>query len=156
MDKPLAFKEKEGLSPSFAVEGSLLTGVLCLTVYRCPNCRRIYRIVLGPGDVLLGEGERECPKCKKAFRDRSLEWPTLPTLDGFLFLFPGFVCGWILLALIIFALFSWLEWTLTITGVLMGAAIFFVTPLVAWFAFRSCQIARSVHRFNLHGKTKAA
>jgi hypothetical protein len=37
----------------------------------------------------------------------------------------------------------------------MPVAIFFVTPLVAWFVFRGYQIVRSVRRFNLRGKAKA-
>jgi hypothetical protein len=38
----------------------------------------------------------------------------------------------------------------------MPAAIFFATPLIVWFVFRGSQIARSVHRFTMQGKTKAA
>jgi len=156
MDKPLVFKEQEGLTSGFSEVGAGLSGVVCPTVYRCPNCRKAYKMVLGPGDVFLGEGERTCSKCRTEFRDRAKEWPMLSALDRFFFLFPGFVCGWLLIALISCSLLSWFEWTRGTTTVLIPVAISFAAPLIAWFVFRSWQIVRSVHRFNLHGKAKPA
>ena len=156
MDKPLAFKEQVGWTWRFSETGAALTGILCPTVYRCPNCRKIYKVVLGPGDVFLGEGERECSKCKQAFRDRSMEWPTLAILDRFFFLLPGFVLGWMLFGFILCVVFSWVGWTIGTTSILMPVMLFFATPLIAWFVFRIYQVALSIHRFNLHGKAKAA
>jgi len=66
------------------------------------------------------------------------------------------VDGWILLALIAYALFFYTGWNDGSTPVLMLAAIFFATPLIAWFIFRGGQIARSVNRFRLRGKIEAA
>lgn len=151
MEQPLAIKEQESLAPSFAVAGSVLTGILCPTVYRCPNCRSVYKVILGPGDVFLGEGHRICSKCQQAFRDGSKEWGMIPSMDRVFFLFPMVVWGWMLVALIVCVLFSWVGWTLGATAVLIQVAIFFVTPLVAWFMFRGYQIVRSVLRFNLSG-----
>jgi hypothetical protein len=156
MDVPLAIKEQETVAPSFAVSGSFLTGILCPTVYRCPNCRSMYKFILGPGDVFLGEGHRTCSKCQQEFRDRSKEWPVISSMDRIFFLFPIVVDGWILLALIACALFFFTGWNVDGIPILMLAAIFFATPLMAWFIFRGSQIARSIHRFSLLGKTKVA
>ncbi len=156
MDLPLAIKEQETLAPSFLVEGSFFTGILCPTVYRCPNCRSVYKFILGPGDVFLGEGRRTCSKCRQEFRDRSKEWPVISSMDRILFLFPMVVDGSILLALIVCTLFFYIGWNVGPTPVLMLLAIFFAIPLMAWFIFRGSQIARSVRRFRLCGKTKAA
>jgi hypothetical protein len=154
MDLPLAIKEQETIGPSLLVSGSFFTGVLCPTVYRCPNCRSVSKFILGPGDVFLGEGHRTCSKCQQEFRDRSKEWPVISSMDRIFFLFPMVVDGWILLAIIACTLFFYLGWNAGSTPVLMLAAIFFATPLMAWFIFRGSQIARSVRRSSLQGKTK--
>jgi hypothetical protein len=156
MDKLLAIKEQDTLAPSFTGAGAIFTGILCPTVYRCPNCRSIYKVILGPGDVFLGEGNRTCSKCHEEFRDRSKEWPIVSSIDRFLFLFPMVVGGWMLIALVACILFSYEAWNLGTTPVLMIGAVFFGLPLLAWFLFRGYQIASSVHRFNSRGKTKAA
>ena len=156
MDLPLAIKEQETIGPSLLIEGSFFTGILCPTVYRCPTCRSVYKLILGPGDVFLGEGHRTCSKCQKEFRDRSKEWPVISSIDRIFFLFPMVVDGWILLALIACAVFFYADWNVSSTPVLMLAAIFFAIPLMAWFIFRGYQIARSIRRFSLQGKTKAA
>jgi|GEM_PF-2366231 hypothetical protein len=156
MEQPLAIKEQETLAPSFLASGAIFTGILCPTVYRCPNCRAVYKVILGPGDVFLGEGHRTCSKCHQVFRDRSKEWGMIPPMDRVFFLFPMVVWGWMLVALIVCVLLSWLDWTLGATAVLVPIAIFFAAPLIAWFVFRGYQIVRSVRRFNLGGKTKVA
>ncbi len=74
--------------------------------------------------------------------------------DRMLFLFPMVVGGWMLLGLVTCVLFSYLDWNLGSTPVLMLVAIFFVMPLIAWFAIRGYQVIRSVHRFSLHGEIK--
>jgi hypothetical protein len=156
MDEPLAIKEQETLAPSFVGAGSVFTGILCPTVYRCPRCRKVFKVVLGPGDVFLGEGHRNCSKCQQAFRDGSKEWPVISSTDRIFFLFPMMVGGWMLLATVACVLFFYLDWNLGTTPVLMFVAIFFVMPLIAWFVIRGYQIVRSVHRFSLRRKTKAA
>jgi hypothetical protein len=157
MDKPLAFKEQEGLTSSFSEVGAGLSGVLCPTIYRCPNCRKVYKVVLGPGSAFLGEGERTCLKCKTEFRDRSEEWPLLDALDRFFFVCPGIVCGWMLLGIVVGVVFYWAGWVVgENVPLLLPVALIFVTPLMAWFVFRGCQVARSIHRFNLHGKARVA
>jgi len=156
MNLPLAIKEQEGVAGSFEEAGSLLTGLLCPTVYRCPNCREVYKVILGPGDVFLGEGHRTCSKCQQAFRDRSQEWLALSSLDRFFLLFPGAVCGWVLLGSIGGVLFYWTGWILgEDVPLVLPVAIIFATPLIVWFMFRGFQVARSIHRFNLHGRAKA-
>ena len=156
MEQPLAIKEQEGVGPCLSMEGSIFTGILCPTVYRCPHCRKIYKVILGPGDVFLGVGHRICSKCQQAFRDGSKEWGMIRSMDRVFFLFPLVIWGWILVALAVCVLLGWFEWTLGTTPVLVPVAIFFVVPLIAWFVFRGYQIVRSVRRFNLHGKAKAA
>jgi hypothetical protein len=156
MDKLLAIKEQETSAPSFRGAGAIFTGILCPTVYRCPNCQSVYKMILGPEDVFLGEGQRTCSKCQQEFRDRSKEWPVISTFDRFLFLFPMAVGSWMLVALVACVLFSYGTWNLGSTPVLMLVAIFFVTPLIAWIVFRGYQIIRSVRRFKLRGKAKAA
>src|SRR5260370_4471205 len=154
MDLPLAIKEQETVAPSFAVSGSFLTGILCPTVYRCPNCRSVYKFILGPGDVFLGEGHRTCSKCQQEFRDRSKEWPVISSMDRILFLFPMVVDGWMLLALIACTLFSYVGWNLCPTPVLMLAAIFFAVPLIWWFVCRGDELVCSVNRLSLRRRTK--
>ena len=156
MDLPLAIKEQETIGSSLLASGSFFTGILCPTVYRCPNCRSIYKFILGPGDVFLGEGHRTCSKCQKEFRDRSMEWSMISSMDRILFLFPMVVDGWILLAFVACILFSYLDLNVGTTPVLMLVAMFFAMPLIAWFLVRGYQIVRSVHRFSLQGKTKVA
>jgi hypothetical protein len=155
VDQPLAIKEQESVAPSFLASGMIFAGILCPTVYRCPNCRSVYRMVLGPGDVFLGEGHRTCSKCQQAFRDRSKEWSEISSIDRFLFLFPMVVGGWMIVAFVACVLFSYIGWTLGTTSVLALVAIFFVMLLIAWFVFRGYQIFCSVCRFSLRGKTKA-
>lgn len=155
MDQPLAIKEQDGVAGSLVAAGSVFTGILCPTVYRCPNCRSVYKVILGPGDVFLGKGQRTCSNCQQAFRDRSQEWRVLSSIDRFLFLFPMVVGGWVLVALVACVLFSYGDWNLGTTPVLMLGVIFFMTPLIAWFVFRGCQIVSSVRRFSSRGKTKA-
>jgi len=154
MDELLAIKEQETLAPSFVGAGAIFAGILCPTVYRCPNCRSVFKVVLSPGDIYLGNGHRTCSKCQQAFRDRSKEWPVISFSDRMLFLFPMVVGGWMLLGLVTCVLFSYLDWNLGSTPVLMLVAIFFVMPLIAWFAIRGYQVIRSVHRFSLHGEIK--
>jgi hypothetical protein len=156
MDLPLAIKEQEGVAGSLNAAGSLFTGILCPTVYRCPNCRKIYKVILGPGDVFLGKGHRTCSKCQQEFRDRSKEWNVVSLIDRAFFLFPMVVWGWILVALIVCVLSSWLEWTVGSTPILMLLLIFFATPFMAWIALRAYQIVRSIRRFHLGGKEKGA
>jgi hypothetical protein len=67
VDQPLAIKEQESVAPSFVASGIIFTGILCPTVYRCPSCRSVYK-VLGPGDVFLGEGHRTCSRGYLIFR----------------------------------------------------------------------------------------
>src|SRR5260370_40731044 len=135
------------MGPSFLVSGSFFTGMLCPTVYRCPNCRSVYKFILGTGDVFLGEGHRTCSKCQQEFRDRSKEWPVISSMDRILFLFPMVVDGWMLLALIACTLFSYVEWNLGPTPVLMLVAIFFAIPLIACFLLWRYQICCSRDRF---------
>ena len=156
MKEPLATKDEEGLAPVLEVSGSALTGILSPVMYRCPHCRHVYRLVFGPGDVFLGEGRRTCASCHKAFRDRSKEWAEVSSLDRFFFLFPGFACIWVLLGIIAGSLLAWLTWSRETTGVLIPLAIVFAVPPVAWLGFRSWQIQRSMHRWNLHEKAKVA
>ena len=156
MDLPLAIKEQETIGPSLLLSGSFFTGVLCPTVYRCPNCRSIYKFILDPGDVFLGEGHRTCSNCQQEFRDRSMEWPVTSSMDRIFFVFPIVVDGWILLALMVCTLLFYTRWNVGSTPVLMPAMIFFATPLIAWFIFRGSQISRSIRRSSLQEKTKAA
>ena len=156
MDQPLAIKEQESVAPSFVASGIIFTGILCPTVYRCPNCRFVYKVVLGPGDVFLGEGHRTCSRCQQAFRDRSKEWSEISSIDRILFLVPMVVGGWMIFAFIACVLFSYLGWTLDTTPVVTLIAISFLMPLIAWFVFRGYQIFRSVRRFSVREKTNAA
>jgi len=155
VDQPLAIKEQESIAPCFLASGIIFTGILCPTVYRCPNCRSVYRVVLGPGDVFLGEGHRTCSKCRQAFRDRSKEWSEISSIDRVLFLFPRVVGGWMMLAFVASVLLSYLGWTVGTTPVLALVATFFVMPLIAWFVFSGYQIFCSVCRFSLRDQTRA-
>ncbi len=156
MDQPLAIKEQESVAPSFLASGFIFVGILCPTLYRCPSCRSVYKVVLGPGDVFLGEGHRTCSQCQQAFRDRSKEWSEISFIDRILFLFPMVVGGWTVIAFITCVLFSYLGWTLGTTPVVTLVSISFLMPLIAWFVFRGYQIFRSVRRFGVREKTKAA
>ena len=156
MDEPLAIKEEESVAGSFENAGSFFIGIFNPTVYRCPCCRSVYKVILGPGDIFLGEGRRNCSHCHKGFRDRSKEWPVLTSLEQFFYLFPTVVCGWVLFALIICGLLAWSEGALGTIRIALLTASFFVIPLMAWFAVRGYQIARSIHRFHLDRSAKAA
>jgi hypothetical protein len=155
VDQPLAIKEQESVAPSFVASGMIFAGILCPTVYRCPNCRSVYKVVLGPGDVFLGEGHRTCSKCRQALRDRSKEWSEISSIDRVLFLFPMVVGGWMMLAFVASVLLSYLGWTVGTTPVLTFVATFFVTPLIVWFVLRGYQIFCSVRRFSLRDQTRA-
>jgi hypothetical protein len=76
-------------------------------------------------------------------------------MERILFLFPMVVDGWLLLAFVACALLAYGGWSVGTIPVLMPVAIFFATPLMAWFIFRGYQIACSVHRFSLQEKAKA-
>ena len=151
----MAIKEQECVAPSFLASGFIFAGILCPTVYRCPNCRSVYKVVLGPGDVFLGKGHRTCSKCQQAFRDRSKEWSEISSFDRVLFLFPMVVGGWSIVAFAASVLFSYVGWILGTTPVLTLVAIFFAMPLIAWFTSRGYQIFCSVRRFRRR-KTKPA
>jgi hypothetical protein len=131
VDRPLAIREQESAAPSFLASGTIFTGILCPTVYRCPNCRSVFRVVLGPGDVFLGEGHRTCSKCQQVFRDRSKEWSEISSIDRVLFLFPMVVGGWMVVALAACVLFFYVGWTLGTSSVLALVAIFFAMSLIA-------------------------
>ena len=155
VDQPLAIKEQETVGPSFLASGAIFTGILCPTVYRCPFCRSLYKMILGPGAVFLGEGHRICSKCRRVFRDRSKEWPEISSIDRALFLFPMVVVGWMIFAVFACVLFSFFGWNLGTTSVLTFVATFFAVPLIAWFALRGYQIFCSARRFNLRRKTES-
>src|SRR5260370_31409749 len=101
MDLPLAIKYQETIGLSLLVSCSFFTGILCPTVYRCPNCRSVYKFILGPGDVFLVEGHRTCSKCQQEFRDRSKEWPAISSMGRIFFYFPFVVDGLMFLAFIV-------------------------------------------------------
>jgi hypothetical protein len=155
MDLALAIKDEEGIAPSFLSGGAFLTGLLDLTVYRCPHCRSVYKVIPGPGDVFLGKGQRTCAKCQKAFRDRSKEWPVTSSIDRFLFLFPMVVGGWVLFTFVVACLlFFYGNSIFGNSSLLLLLIAAFVLPLIGWFVVRSYQIVRSIRRSNLIGKTK--
>ena len=156
MNEPLATKEEEGLAPALDVGGSAFTGILWPTTYRCPHCRHVYKLVFGPGDAFLGEGKRSCSRCRKVFRDRSKESAEVRSLDRCFFVFPGFVCAWILLGIVACVLLAWLGWSLGTTTMLLRVAIAFAAPLIAWLIFRNAQIVRSLHRSGLRRRIKPA
>jgi hypothetical protein len=154
MDLLLSIKDEE---PSASSSGAFLPSILSLIVYRYPICRAVYKAVLGSGDVFLGTGCRACAKCQQAFRDRSKAWPVLSVVERFRIARPGVLCGWVLLGIIAGAVFYWTGWTLgEDVPPVLPVAIIFATPLIAWFVFGGSQVARSIHRFNLHGKAETA
>ena len=156
MDLALAIKDKEGIAPSFFYGGAFLSGLLDLTIYRCPHCRSIYKVIPGPGVIFLGDGQCTCAKCQKAFRDRSKEWPVISSIDRFLFLFPIAVGGWILFTFAAACLLFFYGYLIFANNNLLPLVIaIFVLPLTAWFSFRGYQIICSVRRFNLVRKVKA-
>src|SRR5258708_36679604 len=108
----------------------IFAGILCPTVYRCPNCRSVYKVVLGPGDVFLGVGHRTCSKCRQAFRDRSKEWSEISSIDRDLFFFPMVVVCWLMVVFVACVLFSYVDWTLGTPPELELFSIFFVLPLL--------------------------
>ena len=155
MDLLLAIKDEEtsvsGLHPASA----FLPGILSPTVYRCPHCHSVYKVIFGPGEIFLGEGKQTCAKCKREFRDRSKEWPMITFIDRMFFLFPMMVGGWMLVTILACVLAAYGDWKLGNVPLLLPVAVFLVAPLFVWFVVRFIQVLRSVSRFKLRGQTKA-
>jgi hypothetical protein len=54
--------------------------------HRCPYCR--HRYAASVSMVRLGPGSTRCSKCKRAFRDGTIEWPDATGKQKFEYLFP--------------------------------------------------------------------
>ena len=61
-------------------------------VYSCPSCRKTYQRSLSP--FQLGSGKRRCPNCTSVFDDGTQEWPELPPIKKFEYVFPTMVLGY--------------------------------------------------------------
>jgi hypothetical protein len=53
--------------------GNALFAVIRGTAYRCPYCRRIFKITWGLSNSMLGPGQRACWHCGEIFWDGSQE-----------------------------------------------------------------------------------
>jgi len=125
------------------------------TYYRCPYCRWIFKVTWGLSNSLLGSGERACWHCKQAFWDGSNEWPAMSSQDRYSFLVPITIAGYLASVLVIGGLLAYDHWYFekSTSRVDPTVAVALVLPLPVWFAFRSVQVIRSVHRYNDRGKT---
>ena len=157
MDQLWAIKQDFDPFPSRVLINYNVLAILRCSVYRCPYCRAMFKVIWGLNTTLMGEGERLCWKCHNKFWDGSQEWPEMSSDDRMLFFLPISVGGW-------------LSGTLVISGVILYTlyrngpdsvsnpwllVVLFV-PLVLWLIYRNIQIVRSVRRFNARGTQKAA
>jgi hypothetical protein len=139
----------------FSAVGFVLHITRC-TLYRCPYCRWIFKLTWGPSNSLLGSGERACWHCKQTFWDDSDEWPEMSGQDRYSFLLPITIAGYLAAVLLTALLLAYSQWYFekSVKHVDPTAAIVFVLPLLAWFAFRSVQVIRSIRRYNDRGTTR--
>lgn len=124
-------------------------GFVRWTVYKCPLCRKIFKIAWGPESVLLGPGQRVCNGCGAVFEDGSREWPNLTRGEKQQYLFPVSVIGvfgGLLVVCIVTLLFPFVlpdaggsvNWK-----VAAAFAIFAVVLFGFWFLSRCLEISRS-------------
>jgi len=75
--------------------------------------------------------------------------------DRYSFLVPITVAGYLAALLLIGGLLAYDHWYLKNTAIRVDptVAVALLLPLPLWFAFRSVQVIRSVHRYNDRGKT---
>ncbi|MGB8473816.1 MAG: hypothetical protein WCE61_07010 [Candidatus Acidiferrum sp.] len=157
MDRLWAIKQDFDPFPArFLINYNVLAIFRC-SVYRCPYCRSIFKVIWGLKTALIGEGERTCWKCHNKFSDGSQEWPEMSSDARMLFFLPISVAGWlagtlIILGIILFALYR--NGGDSIENLWLLAML--IAPLILWLIYRSVQIARSVRRFNMRGSQKAA
>ena len=140
----------------FSAFGFLLRITRC-TIYSCPYCRWPFKITWGPSNTLLGSGDRVCWHCKQVCWDGSNEWPEMSSQDRYSFLVPITVAGYLAALLLIGGLLAYDHWYLKNTAIRVDptVAVALLLPLPLWFAFRSVQVIRSVHRYNDRGKTSS-
>lgn len=120
---------------------------ICWVDYRCPHCKHVFRRDYFPGKILLGNSEHTCSGCGKVFDHGSREWPELPFIDKFGFLFPSlakvilgsilFLCAMTLLI----APRDQVNWIVVIA--VLGTVL---VPMLPWLAVRSLPIQRSIRR----------
>jgi hypothetical protein len=157
MDRLSAIKQDFDPFPTrFLINYNVLAIFRC-SVYRCPYCKAIFKMIWGLNTTLVGEGERACWKCHNIFWDGSREWPEMSSDDRMLFFLPISVAGWFAGTLVISGI---LVYTLYRNGRdsigNFWLLVALLVPLVFWLAYRSVQIVRSVRRFNMRGSRKAA
>jgi len=75
--------------------------------------------------------------------------------DRYSFLVPITVAGYLAAVLLMGGLLAYDQWYFkhTASRVDPTVAVALILPLLVWFAFRSVQVIRSVHRYNDRGKT---
>jgi len=127
------------------------------TVYRCPYCRVIFKMIWGLNTTFMGQGERLCWRCHRKFWDSSQEWSEMSGSERKLFLLPISVAGWLAGTMVVSGLVIYTLWTdrwASITN--PWFVVVLLAPLVFWFGYRSFQIFRSVRRYNRRGSQKTA
>jgi hypothetical protein len=146
MNLPSAIRKDHNPLVSMGGHGaiSLLT-MIRWTSYGCPHCGHVFRRDYWPNKIRLGDGERTCRYCSKAFDDGTREWPQLSAEAKLCFFFPPAFLGiWGGLALTgIVSLFigprDEHSWPLAI--------LFSVVPLILWHPLRMLWVLRSIARF---------
>ena len=153
MDRLWAVKRDYDPFGSRILLPSLLYDFRC-TTFTCPYCRWLFKITWGPFNSLLGCGERSCWHCRQLFWDGSNEWPEMSSEDRRLFLLPISIAGYLGALLVVSGL--------SFYGVLRKQPVkspdfdilaILASPLVVWLVFRTLQVSRSIHRYNVRGTT---
>ena len=153
MDRLWAIKKDyDPFPPGVFLQANLFAAIRC-TVYRCPYCRRAFKVTWGPTNSMLGSGERTCWHCGQVFCDGSQEWPEMNSGNRLRFVMPISVAGFFGAFMVIGGLYTYFDITKR-RGLEIGALIFFSAfslPIACWIILRILQIVRSIRRYNNRG-----
>ncbi len=118
------------------------------TSFSCPHCNGVFRRDYWPHNVRLGNGERVCARCGKAFDDGAREWPELRFVYRLRFFLPPGIQALAggLLFCAIFTLFIAPRDVLNFSAGVVVVSVF-LSPVVLWSLIRFFWIRRSKHRF---------
>lgn len=157
MDRPGAIKQDFDPFPAGFLFNYNVLAIFRCSVYRCPYCRAVFKVIWGLKTALIGDGGRDCWKCHNEFRDGSQEWPEMSSDERMLFFLPISVAGWFAGTLIISAIILYTLYRngRDSIGNLWLLAVLLI-PLVLWLIYRSVQIGRSVRRFHLREGQRVA
>ena len=125
--------------------------LLYFKTYRfyCPLCGKAYARSVSP--LLLGKGRRKCPKCGGVFNDGAREWWELTRMQGFEYVFPATVLGYLGGVVVVVAFIWSTDWSprekLFMSEMI---ALLMVMPWAPYFIGLAKRVRESVARLGRH------